>query len=187
MARTTRRDWLQAGMKLLLTEGPQGVTIDALCHYVKMTKGSFYHHFHGYEDFKTALLAFYEAEGTLQIIEQLVEVPTPLQKLHQLLDQIVQFSVRSRFDPDVVVRAWSVHDDAVQAVQARVDARRMVYVADLCSEIIGDEVQGERVAQMLYTILVGCGQIQPPITGVNFRTLFNDVLRLYGIATMEEG
>ena len=90
MARKTKRDWWIAGIQILTETGPSGLTIDNLCQQLEVTKGSFYHHFGGIEDFKERLLAYYEAEGTLDIIERLTAVPTPEGKFKGLIDIIVE-------------------------------------------------------------------------------------------------
>jgi AcrR family transcriptional regulator len=182
-----QEDWLRAGIdELLQAGGPQGLTIDALCRRLKVTKGSFYHHFDGYDDFKRKLLTFYEDTGTEQIIDRLDALPTALQKLHALLWELVRYSELTMLNVDVVIRAWALQDEAVQAVQTRVDGRRLAYVKKLCQEIIGDERQGERLAQMLYAILVGSEQMQPLIVGDTLRVLFDEALRFYGAAPLEE-
>lgn len=181
MAQKTKRDWWLAGVALLAEAGPQGLTIEALCQRLEVTKGSFYHHFAGYDEFKVSLLAFYEAEGTLNIIEQLAELPTPQTKLRGLMDIVVEASLTYRNYPEVAIRAWALQDEAVKAVQVRVDGRRLAYVQALCQEITGDPHRAQMMARHLYAILVGSEQMQPPLHGEELRALFDEYFRLYAI------
>ncbi|VAW38740.1 hypothetical protein MNBD_CHLOROFLEXI01-3149 [hydrothermal vent metagenome] len=181
MARKTKRDWFVVGIQILLASGPQGLTIDALCQDLQVTKGSFYHHFGNYERFKQQFLTFYEQEGTLDIISQLANLATAKEKLNGLLAIIVNFSDKQKGEPDVAMRAWALQDTAVRQVQMRVDGRRRAYVQTLCEEITGDPAQAKTAAQLLYAILVGCEQMQPPIVGKELHQLFNECLRLYGL------
>ena len=71
MARKSKRDWFIAAIYLLAEGGPSAITIDALCQQLQVTKGSFYHHFKNYDDFKLSFLHYYEEAGTLNIIERL--------------------------------------------------------------------------------------------------------------------
>lgn len=181
MARKTKRDWFVGAAHILIVEGPQGLTIDALCQQLKMTKGSFYHHFGSYDEFKQQFLAFYEQEGTLDIISQLADLPTAKEKLHQLLRIVVKFSNKLPENPEVAMRAWALQDTAVRQIQSRVDGRRRDYVQSLCEDITQDAVQAKTIAQLLYAVLVGSEQMQPPITGTNLQHLFNECLRLYDL------
>ena len=89
MARKSKRDWFITAIYLLAEGGPAAITIDALCQRLEVTKGSFYHHFKNYDDFKLSFLNYYEEAGTLNIIERLTERPSATEKIYGLLDIIV--------------------------------------------------------------------------------------------------
>jgi AcrR family transcriptional regulator len=182
MARKTKRDWFVGGVQILVAQGPQGLTIDALCQQLQMTKGSFYHHFGSYDEFKQQFLAFYEQEGTLDVISQLAELPTPKEKLHQLLAIVVSYSTKLAQNPEIAMRAWALQDTAVRQTQSRVDGRRREYVQSLCTEITGDAALAATIAQLLYAVLVGSEQMQPPILANELQHLFDECLRLYDLA-----
>ena len=182
MARKTKEDWLRTGVTALIEAGPDGLTVDGLCRRLDVTKGSFYHHFDGYDDFKMRLLAYFEQEGTLNIIDVVEETAdTPQARLHRLLDIIVRHSRELEHNPEVVVRAWARQDEAAAAVQTRVDRRRIAYVESLCQQLVGDAETAKRMAQLLYAILVGCEQLQPPVQGDGLRALFDEYLRFYQV------
>lgn len=181
MARKTKQDWFTVGAQILGKDGPQGLTIDALCQKLRMTKGSFYHHFGSYDGFKQQFLAFYEQEGTLDIISQLSDLPTPKEKLHGLLNKIVNSSTKLAQNSEVAMRAWALQDTAVRQVQSRVDGRRREYVQQLCEAITGDAIQAKTIANLLYAVLVGSEQMQPPIVGEELRQLFIECSRLYNL------
>ena len=167
-----KREWHVIGVQILAEVGPDGLTIDALCQRAGVTKGSFYHHFGGTEAYKHALLAFYEEEGTLDIIAQLADIPTPQAKLHRLIDIVVQTSTQPVNQAEVVLRAWAVHDTAVQEVQQRIDGRRLAYVQGLLVEMGHDEATAETLALLMYAILVGGEQMHPAVVGEQLRGLF---------------
>jgi hypothetical protein len=108
-----------------------------------------------------------------------VELPTPQAKLRKLIDIIVALSTTAIIYPEVAIRAWALQDDAVRDVQMRVDQRRLSYVKGLCEEITGDVRKAQLMSQMLYAILVGSEQMQPPLNGDGLRAVFNEWLRLY--------
>ncbi len=56
-------DWLLAGEKLVTAKAAKNVSIDALCRAMRLTKGSFYHHFHSADDYTKKLDAHLQAKG----------------------------------------------------------------------------------------------------------------------------
>lgn len=180
MARKSQRDWFIAAIYLLADGGPAAITIDALCQQLQVTKGSFYHHFKNYDDFKVSFLNYYEEAGTLNIIERLQKRPSAREKVYGLLDIIVAETSGTAV-PEVQLRGWALQDAVVREVQTRVDERRLAYVEELLLEILGDATEAKRKAQLLYVILVGAEQMQPPILREELRALFNDYLTMLGI------
>ncbi|GJM40530.1 MAG: TetR family transcriptional regulator [Ardenticatenaceae bacterium] len=181
MARKTKRDWFVTAVQILRQNGPQGLTIEALCLSLQLTKGSFYHHFGSYDGFKTEFLSFYEQEGTLDIISQLAELPSPKEQLHALLATVVEYSTKLPVNPDVAMRAWALQDTAVAQTQARVDGRRRDYVQSLCEAITGNSTQASTIANLIYTVLVGSEQMQPPLVGAALQHLFDECLQFYDL------
>ena len=58
-ARASRRDWIEAGLWLLAEEGLESVTIDRLCANLGLTKGSFYWHFKGSQEFLQSMADYW--------------------------------------------------------------------------------------------------------------------------------
>ncbi len=175
--RKTKPDWLQAGMEILATSGAPSLTIDSLTGALSVTKGSFYHHFKGFAEYKTALLEFYESASTLQVIALTEQQASAAAKLHFLFDLILQGTP----DPEIALRAWAQQDPEARAVQARIDAQRIAYVRSLCLELTTTPEHALVMARMAYAILVGSAQIQPPFTHAALRQLFDEFLALYAI------
>ncbi len=178
MARKTQRDWLLAGVEILATDGFTALTIERLCTALALTKGSFYHHFKDFMAYKTALLALYEHEGTLRIIDRVEHERSAAAKLRRLFELIVAENTSA----ETALRTWAAHDAQVRAVQARVDARRIAYVHTLCSALAVDAHQALVMAQLAYSLLVGSEQIFPPFDAPTLRRLFDEFLHLYNVA-----
>lgn len=185
MSQTTPTDWLDEGLAVLAVDGPDGLTIEALCRRLDVTKGSFHHHFDGYADFEARLLEHFESEGTVEIIEQVEREPTAAAKLRHLLDVVVAASREAEKDPEIAIRAWAQHDESVREVQRRVDERRIEYLRSLCREMGLDDARAERLSDLLYTVIVGCEQMHPPIRGERLRALFDACLELGDVTTAE--
>jgi AcrR family transcriptional regulator len=178
MARITPRDWLDTGLRLLAEVGADGLTVEALTAALGVTKGSFYHHFRGFQEFKLALLALFECAGTLDILVQLEGAGPGIAALHRLIDAVAAGPWRV----EAAVRAWALHDEDVRACQARIDARRLAYLRALCAALSGDAGRAPAMAEVLYALYVGCLQIGPPLEGAARRRVFEEALRLYNLA-----
>lgn len=177
MARKTQRDWLEAGWHLLAEQGIAALTIERLTERLGITKGSFYHHFAGLPDYRTALLAFLEQEETLQVIQVTEQAATPAAKLRRLLDLVVRYPP----DSEIALRAWALQDEEARGVQARIDARRVEYLHTLCAPLAPTEAQALRMARLAYVILIGSGHLQPPLSSEALRELFDEFLALYHV------
>jgi len=65
-----KEDWCKEGMDILNTDGFSKITIENLCSKLKVTKGSFYHHFGNMEAYIEALMQYWLEKHTRQLIEE---------------------------------------------------------------------------------------------------------------------
>lgn len=177
MSRKSKTDWFWACSRILVKDGAKKLTIDALCQDLGMTKGSFYHHFKGMDDFVEAFLVFFEQEGTLQIIETVEQEPTPQAKLRKLIE------LSTAYPPELErgTRAWAHQDARVRAVFERVDQQRIDYVTQLWRPLVADEAVARVRAQMMYAILIGGEHILPPYNRDESRAVFAAYLEAFGL------
>ena len=175
MVRKTKRDWLIEALTVLAEVGAQSLTIDLLTERLSVTKGSFYHHFGNYDGFKESLLDFFEAEGTLEIIDYTEEGHTPQDKLQRLLEVTAAFSP----DVEVAIRAWALQDDMVRAYQTRIDQRRIAYVKSLFVALTGDDTLAQQRAEILYIVYIGSQQVFPPINGEALMRHYTDLRHFF--------
>lgn len=132
IARRTESDWLEFGLELLRTRGPQSLTIEELCKAAGLTKGAFYHRFKGTDGYRDALLAHWHALTTDRVIASLGspdQEPDPQARraaLNQLVMNIDMALERS-------IRSWGVYDATVQGVINETDRKRIAAVAALAA------------------------------------------------------
>jgi AcrR family transcriptional regulator len=167
MAQLSKRRWLEEGLALLEEAGTEALTIESLTNRLGVTKGSFYHHFSHYQDFKERLLSFWEEEGTLRIIQWAEQKVSPAEKLARV--------IRASLHPsrlDVALRAWALQDEQVCVHQQRIDQRRLAYLEEVVVAIGADQVRAKVFARLLYSIYVGSQHIIPPIEGEDLGALY---------------
>jgi AcrR family transcriptional regulator len=178
MAVTVSRDWLEEGMAILEDLGAESLTIETLTKRLDITKGSFYHHFKNFKNFKESLLGFYEKERTLQIIQLAEREKTPRAGLERIIRATLQPS-----HLEVAIRAWALQDIVVQEYQRRIDQQRLAYLEELNYALIGDHVKATRMARLFYSIYVGSQHIVPPIQGAELAYLYQQALPLLDLAS----
>jgi AcrR family transcriptional regulator len=174
MAITTKRKWLVEGLTLLAESGAGALTIEMLTSRLGVTKGSFYHHFQHFQDYKEHLLSFYEDERTLQVIESAEQHEVPLDRL----ERIIQATLHQSSQLEVSLRAWALQDRFVQSYQQRIDQRRLAYLAELAFKICHDRERAHRISQLFYSIFVGSQHILPPVLGDELEALYREVERI---------
>ncbi|NOU31254.1 MAG: TetR family transcriptional regulator [Polyangiaceae bacterium] len=113
--------WLRKGLALLRAWGEGALTLDRLAKAMRRTKGSFYHHFAGQDDFRRALLASWEEDLTSAPIRAAAAIADPLARATALSRTVRALDQ----DLDLAVRAWSLRDPVARAAFATVDARRL--------------------------------------------------------------
>ncbi|WP_410616020.1 TetR/AcrR family transcriptional regulator [Amycolatopsis sp. lyj-109] len=159
-----KRDWLDAGLALLAEHGAPSVTIERLTERLGLSKGSFYHHFKGMTGYRTALLEHFEAERTTRFVEQAEQADGD--RLRTLMDLVLVPGPGP--DLEIAVRAWALQDAEARTVQERIDRTRTAYLTEIC----GDAELG----RALYLIVVGAGQVVPPLSGRQLKTALELVL-----------
>ncbi|WP_067175419.1 TetR/AcrR family transcriptional regulator [Microtetraspora niveoalba] len=174
----SRQDWLEAGLTVLSEEGAPALTVERLCGRLGLTKGSFYHHFAGMTGFRTGLLAHFAAEYTGRYIDEVERSGgSPFARLERLLALILaEEGERSRLE--ISVRAWAAQDGEVRATQERVDALRLDYLRSLWREAGGAEADALPMARLFYLVLIGAGQVAPPMTAGDLREVYELAMRL---------
>ncbi|TWD79890.1 TetR family transcriptional regulator [Kribbella amoyensis] len=171
----TRTTWLDAGLEVLASDGAPAVTIERLTTELGLSKGSYYHHFKGAPDFRTALLAHFEARHTTRLVDTVEQDPDApaATKLVRLLDLVLADHDSVRLE--IGVRAWALQDAEAQAVQERVDRTRTEYLRELCHGLGVD--QPDHLARLLYLILIGAEQVLPPLRADELREVYAMTLR----------
>jgi AcrR family transcriptional regulator len=178
MTRTTQQDWLEAGLRILRAEGASHLTIEKLTTALQLSKGSFYHHFQGWADYKTALLRFFEQQDTLGVIRLVDQELSPAAKLNRLFSIVTS----DPLELEAALRAWALQDPEVHAMQVRIDTQRIAYTQSLYAELLNDPARAEILGTLAYAVLVGSTQIQPPLSLGVLRQMYREFHTITGIA-----
>jgi AcrR family transcriptional regulator len=179
MGSITKRRWLEEGLAILEEEGAEALTIEALTGRLAITKGSFYHHFTNYQNFKEHLLIFFEEERTLRIIHLAEQALFP----HQKLERVLQATLKPSH-LEVAIRAWALQDAFVRDYQQRIDQQRLTYLEEVAYAQSGDRLYATQMAKVFYSIYVGSQHIIPPIQSTELEQLYQQALQWFRLMPM---
>ncbi|MDO8903078.1 TetR/AcrR family transcriptional regulator [Hydrogenophaga sp.] len=152
----SRTDWLEQGLQLLSTDGPQHLKIDTLCKALGVTKGSFYHHFKHQAAYVSALLEHWKATYTQQLIQAVAGIDDPHVRSQRLSELVYRKDMR----PEVAMRAWANSHPEVAVTVREVDAQRIEYLVEMSQRMGVRHEQAVLLAKMAYAQLVGMQHLQ---------------------------
>ena len=132
--RTTldREAWVRCAIDTLADGGLAELRVEALAKRLKVTKGSFYWHFSGRQDFLLAVLQHWRDGRIHDIHKQTRSVPgrEHAQLLH-VLDVYSAPRNRRGMMIELAIRDWALRDSDAHAVVAAVDAERLACAQQL--------------------------------------------------------
>ncbi len=162
MVRRSRKDWIEAGFRILADEGDGGLTVDALCERLNRSKGSFYHHFDGRGGYVEDLLAAWEAQATDRIIAS-GSSDAPVKERLRAVNRQASELRNARLER--AIRGWATREPQARRVQDRVDRKRLDFLIELCAERMQDQEAAELLARIFQLALVGAQHVDPPFEG----------------------
>lgn len=176
--RKASEDLLDAGLGMLEHSGIDQLTIDALCTRLGVTKGSFYHHFKGRDDYLERLLEYWVGNWTMSRMESADQAGSPAERFAA----IVAASNTLPHGPETSIRAWALRDPLARRYLERVDALRMDYLRGIFEEATGDPARARLLSRISYSLFVGTRMVAPPVMGQERDEIITLVAReLYGM------
>ena len=156
--RLGRKAYFTAAFAILAARGPEALTIAALCTRLRVTKGSFYHHFSGMPDFVDALLHDWE-DAFQAMVDETAGLSDPVRRLEATARHILAIP----HETESALRAWGFSNPAVGAAVRRMDrAREQTYTASLAM-VIDDPARCQLLAHMGVSLLIGLQQRERPM------------------------
>jgi AcrR family transcriptional regulator len=151
------QDWIVSALAALAEGGIEAVRIEKLARRLNTSKGSFYWHFTDRPALLTAVLDFWEAEGTSLVIHSADTVEHPAERMRAVVDAAL-LPTDQGIDvarTEAALRAWAAEEPVVAQRIARVDERRLAYLAETLTLIGYDGVSAKLLATGIYLALIG--------------------------------
>src|SRR5471030_838430 len=157
--RKTREDWLNAGLSALSKEGPEGLRIMSIAKLLTVTKGSFYWHFSSLDAYLDALAEHWEKCHTQEAIECVERMGGDA---HTKLRLWLTGAAVSDLALARAVRSWALTHTGVRDVQARVDQKRIDYLAKLLRGAGRPKSEAATLGRWSYWAFVGYSTLEGP-------------------------
>jgi AcrR family transcriptional regulator len=154
-ARTSREDWLNLAMGILVSDGVEQVKILNLAQSLGVSRSSFYWFFKSRQDLLDQLLDHWERTNTAAIVSHADRsADTVAGAVLNVFECWVDESV---FDPrlDFAVREWARRSDPVRRVLDRADQSRVDAIAAMFRRHGFDEREAFVRARILYFMQIG--------------------------------
>ncbi|MCT4559668.1 MAG: TetR/AcrR family transcriptional regulator [Pelagimonas sp.] len=155
--RLSQEDWIKAGFRALTKGGHAALRAEAIARDLKTTKGSFYWHFKGLTDYKTALLKFWADQATAGIITGLAPLAPGLARLTALIE--IASQTPEEFggpQAEPAIREWARYDTEAADAVRRIDQERITY---LRAELAQLGVHTPEAADLFYAAHLGLEQL----------------------------
>jgi AcrR family transcriptional regulator len=176
MARVTRHDWLEEGLKAIAEGGFAALTLEHLLARLGVTHGSFYHHFQNRRAYTEALLAHWTATLTEQVQAETRGIPVLSERVEALVakgqalphQQALEHAIRSEAANDMLVRRY------VEAV----DASRLAHCRELARLACHGSPDADTIGNLVHAVFVGTQHVLPAFTPEQVTDIYRLMTRL---------
>jgi AcrR family transcriptional regulator len=168
----TRRDWLEAGQALLKRGGLKALKLRPLADELRVSTGSFYHHFPDFDAYQGRLVAYFAEAQITDLIDAVSRSERdPVGRIRLL----ATLSARHRLARlSLAMRAWGESDPRAKAAVDRHDEILLGFLARCLAEA-GFE---PREAALRSYAIVACGLSRIHAPSLREGDLTEDLLRL---------
>jgi len=159
----TPKDWLEAGQRLLKTEGLKGLKLHPLAKELNSSTGSFYHHFGSFEDYQAALASYFAGDQIAPMLANpKIAVLPPVERVREL----VAFTLHNdMIRLGIAMRAWAASDGKALDAVRRHDAAILRFLVNCLLELGFDAREASVRAHALKA--VGDALIERPLIPVD--------------------
>jgi len=148
------KPWLDAGISRIAKYGLSGINVSEMAEEIKIAKSSFYHYFTTKEEYLDQLMEYWEEEGTISIIKDVLLHPDTKQPVRHLLENV--FGVN--FVHEFVLQQFRVSSYANKNIHNKVveiDLMRVSFLTTMLNKsgYTGDDAT--KKAKQVYIYFLG--------------------------------
>ncbi|WP_028866042.1 TetR/AcrR family transcriptional regulator [Psychromonas aquimarina] len=172
--RFSKNEWLEAGLKMLTTQGVDKLTIGSLSRTVGVAKTSFYWHFKDRQDLLDHMLEYWVSEfNTVLTDSPELLILDAGQRLQAIADTVIGQQLAKY---ELAIRAWASHDPAALIVFDKMHIRRMTVIKQAFADAGFAESEQESRAQV-FNCYLNWGNVMHSDTE-SYKKVIKDLLPL---------
>lgn len=172
-------DWIDAATGILVDENVRGIRIDALCHKLGVTKGSFYWHFSGRAALLAGVLQNWRKRMTTNVIDRLgAQSGDPTVRLRALLALPRRYRSPAFARIEQSIRDWSRRDGQAHDAVSDVDMIRLDYFVELFKQHGFEPIAAKRRAYIAYAMLMGDSILRDTLEPDSADVVLDDIMHL---------
>lgn len=148
--RVSKRQWLDAALDVLASEGVEGVRVAELARTLRISKSGFYWHFGGRDELLEEMKRFWVDEYSQQIISEVLDLEGPLDQRLLMLVSLIRIRQSGKYD--LAFTSWAKRDPVVHELLDEVRDIRINLVKRLLSDKFGsgDELEARARLFVVY-------------------------------------
>jgi len=156
-----RAAWIAGALKIVATDGIDGLRVESLAKQLGVTKGSFYWHFKDRRDLIDAVLDDWRASRIQDIRKQTAaELGGELAALRHTIDVYAAAKNRKGISIEAAIRLWARQDANGLAVVEEVDAERLACTRRLFLALGLPPAEAAARSALLYAYVFGFSMMQ---------------------------
>ena len=162
--RLSRLDWLEAGQAILCENGIAGLKLAALTKRLRVSTGSFYHHFTDFEAYLSALADHFTADQVRDALRQAADAD-PLVRMRR----IRSLSIKTRlFQLDSAMRVWAATDARAATTMRNAERIVLTFLAEAFRDLGYPRHEAALRARILLSTNVARIEAASPPAGKRF-------------------
>lgn len=157
----SREEWILTATQVLATGGIDQVRVDKLAKQLKITRGSFYHHFSSRNDLLMSILDKWRLKATESVIARIQDSSDdPVEQITTLMN--LPITGKRSFEGasiEISIRAWARRDKLARSAVEEVDKYRLSFINSIFTNLGHKPDRADDLANLVYSYIVAMSLI----------------------------
>ena len=148
------KPWLDSGISRIAKHGLSGINVSEMAEEIKIAKSSFYHYFTTKDEYLDQLLEYWEEEGTIRIIRNVLLHPILRQPVRHLLENILEIN----FVHECVLQQFRISSNDNKNIHqkvAEIDQIRISFLTAMLNKSGHTGTEANKKARQVYIFFLG--------------------------------